>query len=120
MKKRISELSVLQTGIVLGALYAAFGLVMLVVFLPLGLIMAITGAVSDAEAPGLIGGVGMVFMGVFFPVFYGVVGFIGGLLLALIYNLIAKYTGGLEITLSDVTTPVEAAPGTPAPASHPE
>ena len=35
-----------------------------------------------------------------------VMGFIGGVIAAAVYNLVAKWTGGLEITLSDAPPPV--------------
>ena len=38
---------------------------------------------------------------IFAPILYGVIGFIGGAISALIYNFIAKLTGGLEFTLED-------------------
>jgi hypothetical protein len=34
---------------------------------------------------------------IFFPIMYAVFGFIGGAIQSLLYNLAAKYTGGLEI-----------------------
>jgi hypothetical protein len=36
---------------------------------------------------------------VFFPILYGVLGFIGGLILGALYNLVAGMTGGVEIEL---------------------
>lgn len=34
------------------------------------------------------------------PIFYGIFGFIGGLIWAFLYNLAAKFTGGIEIETS--------------------
>jgi hypothetical protein len=34
------------------------------------------------------------------PIFYGIFGFIGGLIWAFLYNLAAKFTGGLEVDAS--------------------
>jgi hypothetical protein len=37
-----------------------------------------------------------------FPVIYGAVGFIGGVIAAALYNLVAKWTGGLEFEVTDM------------------
>ncbi len=34
---------------------------------------------------------------IFFPIIYGIIGFIAGLVSALIYNLSAKFVGGIEL-----------------------
>lgn len=36
---------------------------------------------------------------IIFPIIYGVVGFISGAVIAFLYNLIAKWVGGIEIEL---------------------
>jgi hypothetical protein len=38
---------------------------------------------------------------IFLPIFYGILGFIGGLITAWTYNLVARFAGGLEIELED-------------------
>jgi hypothetical protein len=43
-------------------------------------------------------GVGFI---IFLPIFYGILGFIGGLITAWTYNLVARFAGGLEIELED-------------------
>lgn len=43
---------------------------------------------------GLLFGVGSV---IFLPIFYGVLGFVFGLLTALLYNLVARFVGGIEV-----------------------
>ena len=35
--------------------------------------------------------------GIFMPIVYGVMGFIFGILMAAIYNLIARWIGGIEV-----------------------
>jgi hypothetical protein len=87
MKKRISYVSPLQAGIVLALLYALISLV-LVPFLILGALFS-------------HGGFGIVFI-IFLPIIYGIAGFIGGIIGALVYNLVAKWTGGIEMVLTDV------------------
>ena len=43
-------------------------------------------------------GVGALFL----PVMYGAFGFIGGVIGAAIYNLVAKWTGGFEVTVENL------------------
>jgi hypothetical protein len=35
-----------------------------------------------------------------FPIFYGVMGFIGGVVMAAMYNLVASFTGGIKMELT--------------------
>ena len=44
----------------------------------------------------LMGGLGVLSI-VAFPVMYGIFGFLGGLIQALIYNLAARFVGGLRV-----------------------
>lgn len=77
----------------MGALYAIVGLIFGGIFF----LMSVLGvAAANAGATGIIGGVLMLF---FFPVAYGVGGFIGGIMLAALYNLVATLVGGIEFDL---------------------
>ena len=87
MKKRLAYVSPLQLGIVLGVLYGIIALI----FVPFILIAALFG----------IKGGGGIFA-IFIPVIYAVVGFIGGVISAFVYNLVAKWTGGVEFTTEEV------------------
>ncbi len=86
MKKRLTYVSPLQLGIVLAVLYGVISLI-IVPFLILGAIFGHAGF-------------GAVFA-IFFPVIYAAVGFIGGVITAFVYNLVAKWTGGVEFVTSD-------------------
>jgi hypothetical protein len=57
-------------------------------------------------APAAIAAGVMFGMGLFMPVIYGVMGFVFGVIGAAIYNLIARWIGGIEVEVEDV-------PGTP-------
>jgi hypothetical protein len=101
MKRRIKRIAPLQAGKILGVLYAGFGLL----FLPFFALAAIGGAFAQhaaqgqggsATAPALAGGV-LLLMSLLFPIFYGVMGFIFGVVTAAIYNLVAQWIGGLEV-----------------------
>jgi len=120
MKKRIGSIAPIQTGVVLAALYGLLGLV----FVPFILMFTVlipklssTGfPAGGTPMPGLPGG-GMapggfpgsgfttgfgIAMAIIMPLMYAVMGFIAGVILAAIYNLVAMWTGGIEITLTDV------------------
>ena len=75
----------------LGILYGFVGLL----FAPIFLLMSVIGAAADAPSSGLMAfGAGAVVM---FPIIYAVIGFIGGIIGAAIYNLVAKWVGGIEV-----------------------
>jgi len=90
MKKRLTRVAPLRAGIVLGILYGLAGLIVAPFFLL-------------AAFAGKQGGVGGVAFAVMFPIIYAVGGFIGGIIAAALYNLVAKWTGGLEFEVTDET-----------------
>jgi hypothetical protein len=86
MNKRITRLTVLQTGKVLALLYGFLGVIML----PFMLI----GVIADPKSfPILI-----------MVILYPIIGFIGGILMAVFYNLAAKWVGGIEVSVDSVET----------------
>jgi hypothetical protein len=85
MRKRLTYISPLQLGIVLALVYGVISLI-LVPFLLLG---AIFGH----------GGVGILV--IFIPFIYVIIGFIGGVLSAIVYNIVAKWTGGIEYVAAE-------------------
>lgn len=92
----IKSVGVLSVAKIMGALYAALGLL----FLPFFLLIGLAGSMlphQGAQNP-FAGAIG-VFFGLLAPVFYGVLGFIFGALGAFLYNLIAKWLGGIEVQL---------------------
>jgi len=91
--KSVGALSVAKT---MGALYAALGLL----FLPFFLLIGLAGSMISNQGGQnpFAGAVGM-FFGLLAPVFYRVLGFIFGALGAFLYNLIAKWLGGIEVQL---------------------
>jgi hypothetical protein len=93
MKKQLTYISPLRAGIVLGVLYGLLGLV----FTPFILLVTIFGG----KAGGLPAAFGGVFFAILFPVLYAVMGFVGGIIASFIYNLVAKWTGGLEFEVQD-------------------
>jgi hypothetical protein len=99
MKKLLKRIGPLKTGIVLGLLYALIGLLLVPFFMIGGAAASAAARETGADFPmGFLFGVGALFL----PIMYGVIGFVTGVISAAIYNLVAKWTGGLELTLEDV------------------
>ena len=95
----------MPVGKIFGILYALFGLI----FIPFFALAGIAGFFAEsgnanAASAGLVAG-GMIAMAVIFPIMYGVMGFVGGVIVAALYNLIARWIGGLEFEVEDVTPP---------------
>jgi hypothetical protein len=88
MKKRLTHVSPLQLGIVLAVLYGSIALI----FAPIFLLAALFGTKS--------GGMSVSFA-ILCPIIYAIAGFIGGVIAGFVYNLVAKWTGGIEFMTTD-------------------
>lgn len=82
----------------LAVVYGCMGLIFLPFFALAGMLGAFAQhGQSDQTAPAaLIAGI-MVGMGIFMPVIYGAMGFVFGVIGAALYNLVARWIGGLEL-----------------------
>lgn len=92
--KRIAPLSLAK---VFGLIYALMGLL----FGALVSLLALVGALSTAQSDGdeviaFVFGIGAILI---LPVFYGVLGAIGGFFIGLFYNLVARVAGGVEFEI---------------------
>jgi hypothetical protein len=93
--KRVTPLSAAKVA---GTLYFVLGLI----FGALFSLIAIAGGMASmgeshggpAAAYGMLFGVGAI---VAFPIFYGVMGFLGAFVMAQLYNALAGAVGGVEI-----------------------
>jgi hypothetical protein len=97
----VKSVGIFSLAKITGIIYAFIGFIAGLFFSLLALLGAILGAnLADSPEPfvGMIFGVGSVIL---FPVLYGVLGFIAGIITAGIYNLTARWTGGLEIELEE-------------------
>jgi hypothetical protein len=95
--KRISPMSCAKVS---GLLYAVIGFV---VGACVTLLMMTIGSFIPQEEAPMAGVFGMMFSAgaiVILPIFYGVLGFISGAIVAFAYNLIASWAGGIEIEVS--------------------
>ena len=86
-----------------GAVYGALGLV----FAPFLVLLAVIGTIAGPRQHPL----GPVFSIVFanlMPVIYAAMGFVMGAIGAFVYNLVAKWIGGVEVELASSGPPVIA------------
>ena len=92
----------LSVGKICFALYALIGLLAGLFFASLGLWLS-SAAASNPDNNYVYAILGR-FMGlsaiVLFPVVYGVIGFIGGVIFAALYNVVARIVGGIEVEIS--------------------
>ena len=89
----IKRIDVMSAAKMMGIIAAAIGLIAGVVFF---LFSSLFGAALGNHGGGfaMVGG----FMGsIFLPILYGIFGFIGGLVQALVYNAAAGFVGGIRI-----------------------
>ncbi len=87
----VKSIDALSAGKLLGTLYALLGLIVGAFMSLIALLGAAVG--GDAALGRFVGGVGAI---VIIPILYGVMGFIGGLIGALLYNVVAGMVGGIR------------------------
>ncbi|HEY4511392.1 MAG TPA: hypothetical protein VJH55_00950 [Candidatus Paceibacterota bacterium] len=86
---------------------ASFGKTVAFIYFFIGLIIGIFFAADSLGGLSFSGGDGGfleaigVWAIIIFPVCYGILGFIGGILIAFLYNTASKRTGGVEIEFHD-------------------
>lgn len=94
--KRIDAVSV---GKVLAVLYGLLGLIIGLVVTLVSIMGSAVGAAASGSNEawfGLLFGAGAI---VALPIFYAVVGFIGGLIMSTLYNVASSWVGGIEVEL---------------------
>jgi uncharacterized oligopeptide transporter (OPT) family protein len=84
----------LRAGIVLGVLYGILSLIIV----PFVLLAALLGSKTGVPSPAIFG----VGLAILLPVLYAAAGFIGGVIGAALYNVVAKWTGGFEFEVRDL------------------
>lgn len=102
MTVRIRNINVIQYALVYAVLSALAGILVAILAFPAMALFA------SFPMPGT-GRHGMMALGFFpfilMPLFYGVFGFVAGIVIAALYNLVAGWTGGIEATLETVGQP---------------
>lgn len=95
----LKRVGVWSAARMIGALYATIGLLLGICFAVFSSMFAALLASQESSMPaglGMIFGVGAIFI---MPIFYGVLGLIGGAIWAAFYNLFAGFVGGIELQL---------------------
>ena len=95
---RLRGIGVLSAGKVGAILYAGIGLVV-GTLIACASLLGLFAALRDQPGAGAISGVLGVGAVIILPIFYGIVGAIGLMIVAVLYNLAARVTGGLELEL---------------------
>ena len=90
----IKKIKPLSLGKFLGALYGIFGLIAGIIFSLLSTVGSF--ALPESGFNGLFAFFGIASI-VVLPLIYGLMGFLGGFLIASFYNFVAKKVGGVEI-----------------------
>jgi hypothetical protein len=93
----LRRVGVLSCGKVMGILYAGMGLIFGAFFA----LISLAGVVIPQQGQGnnpmgfmLVGGAAALIIA---PIIYGILGFIGGIIMAALYNVVASIVGGLEL-----------------------
>lgn len=91
-RRRIKRIGAMQLGKLSAVLYGLMGLL----FIPIFALSMLTAGSSQSEQAIPFAAIGIV--GIFlFPILYAVMGFVIGVIGALLYNLAAKWVGGIEV-----------------------
>ena len=91
MKKRVKHIAVAQCGKMLAAIY-------FVISVPIIAILFVPVMMGSSESP-----VGAGYL-ILFPLFYALFMYLGGVLSAWIYNIVAARLGGIEYTTNEIAT----------------
>jgi len=94
----VQSVGVLSVAKIMGLIHGTLGLI----FMPFFLLVSVVGMATGGGRAALSGAAGIV-LAVMIPVLYGGLGFVMGAIGALLYNLFAKWAGGIEVEVR--TTP---------------
>jgi hypothetical protein len=100
MTKKLKRISPLQLGIVAGVFYALISLIIVPFFVLMAIVT--TFAPHPQGSGAMQAGLGVGFalgLAVMAPIMYGAMGFLFGALSGLVYNLVARWTGGIEFVV---------------------
>lgn len=100
---KLKHVDAMSCGKVLGVLYGGLGLIFGAVFSLIAFMGVAFGSGSNFGTFGALMGIGAI---IFLPLFYGFLGFIGGIITAWLYNIVAGWVGGIEMEFDmDMNSP---------------
>jgi hypothetical protein len=102
----LKSIGVMSCAKIMGATYGAIGLLLL----PFIVIVGGVGALTRSSKEDFIAAITMLAFGILAPVFYGAMGFVMGALSAFLYNLFAKWVGGVQLELQSTSFPATIPP----------
>ena len=102
----IKSVGVLSVAKMMGLIQACIGVVLIPFFLLIGL----AGTLANRQETPFAGMVGLV-LAFCMPIIYGVMGFIMGAIGAALYNVFAKWIGGIEVQVQSPAPSVIAGVG---------
>ena len=97
MRMKLKSIGIISLAKIQALTLALVGFLMGVIYFLLGIIYKILG-LSNLGVSGILFGPLAI---IIYPIFYGIIGFIGGAITAFLYNLIANWIGGVEIELEN-------------------
>lgn len=101
-KREIKKVDPFSLAKVLGLLYALLGVIIGLMFAAFGSILADFPMAQNDEATqtmfSTFFGIGSI---IFFPILYGIIGLVAGILMAVLYNLVAQWVGGVTIEVGE-------------------
>lgn len=96
---KVKKFGALSVGKICGLVYAVIAFIIGFFVTVFALISVATATGEEKSAFGsILFGVGAI---IFLPILYGVLGFIGGVISAWIYNVAARWIGGIEVELEE-------------------
>jgi hypothetical protein len=99
----IKRVGVLSLAKLMGILYGGLGLIIGACFALFSVVgggaMLAGGGEEAAMGGGMMMGMGVA-MVIFAPIIYGLMGFVGGALTGWLYNVAAKFAGGVELEVA--------------------
>ena len=98
---RIKRIGVFSFAKIFGLVYAALGFIFGALFTFISLLGALMSTFATRPGSAAFGNMFGAFFGIgsiiLFPIMYGVMGFVFGLIIAALYNLLARWVGGIEV-----------------------